>query len=125
MASINLITALKLIRYNTDPEVAAIVQATIDELDRLQKLERQIEAGEMMSNWVSVKDRLPAPEEVVLRYGFDVLQEECWDVGELVSKDGHRWADWGVTHWMRLPAPPSPAPDNADWQMQNAMVKVK
>lgn len=47
MATINLITALKLIRYNTDPEVAAILQATIDELDRLQKLERQIEAGEI------------------------------------------------------------------------------
>lgn len=32
--------ALKLIRYNTDPEVAVILQAAIDELDRLDRLEK-------------------------------------------------------------------------------------
>lgn len=42
MASINLITALKLIRFNhTDSEVGTVLQAAIDELERLQDLEKR------------------------------------------------------------------------------------
>lgn len=41
MATINLITALKLIRYNNDDSgVVSVLQTTIDELERLQELER-------------------------------------------------------------------------------------
>lgn len=42
MATINLVTALKLLRYNTDAEIATILQSTIDELDRLYKVEEQL-----------------------------------------------------------------------------------
>lgn len=41
MNAISLQTALKLIRYNTDSEVATILQAALDELDRLARVERQ------------------------------------------------------------------------------------
>jgi hypothetical protein len=37
---ITIITALKLIRYNTDSEVAAIIQEAIDEIDRLTRVEK-------------------------------------------------------------------------------------
>jgi len=41
MATINLITALKLIRYNNDDSgVATVLQTTIEELERLQEIER-------------------------------------------------------------------------------------
>lgn len=40
MNNISVQTALKLIRYNTDSEIATILQAAIDELDRLSRLEK-------------------------------------------------------------------------------------
>lgn len=40
MNAISLQTALKLIRYNTDSEVATILQAALDELDRLSRVEK-------------------------------------------------------------------------------------
>jgi hypothetical protein len=48
MATINLITALKLIRYNNDDSgVVSVLQTTIEELERLQGLERH--AAELAS----------------------------------------------------------------------------
>lgn len=41
MNDISLTTALKLIRYNTDSEVATILQSALDELDRLARVEKQ------------------------------------------------------------------------------------
>lgn len=41
MNDISLSTALRLIRYNTDSEVASILQSALDELDRLARLEKQ------------------------------------------------------------------------------------
>lgn len=41
MNDISLTTALKLIRYNTDTEVATILQSALDELDRLARVEKQ------------------------------------------------------------------------------------
>jgi len=41
MNDISLSTALRLIRYNTDSEVATILQAALDELDRLGRVEKQ------------------------------------------------------------------------------------
>lgn len=41
MNDISLTTALKLIRYNTDSEVATIIQSALDELDRLARVEKQ------------------------------------------------------------------------------------
>lgn len=40
MNNISVQTALKLIRYNTDSEIATILQAAIDEIDRLSRLEK-------------------------------------------------------------------------------------
>lgn len=54
--------------------------------------------------WILVEDRLPAPGQKVLRYGLD--KDDHYDVGELVNDSGHRWADWGVTHWAPLLDPP-------------------
>lgn len=63
-----------------------------------------------MSTWISVEERLPAPGQVVLRYGiafqicfFPEMARAHIDRGELVNRDGYRWADWGVTHWQPVP----------------------
>ena len=72
----------------------------------------------MDSAWQDVNRGLPAPGEQVLRYGQSILGPHI-DVGELVAKDGARWADWGVTHWRHyepcvfppLREPPSFLPD--------------
>lgn len=66
-------------------------------------------ATAMSSGWISVDDTLPLPGEIVLRYGKALLSPKppfflpYIDRGELVNRDGFRWADWGVTHWIRLP----------------------
>jgi hypothetical protein len=55
MATINLITALELIRYNhADSNVGAVLQAAIDELDRLQEIERHAATlAQMVHNGIS------------------------------------------------------------------------
>lgn len=78
----------------------------------------------MKTEWISVKDKLPEPGELVLCY-FDGILNEYYRmkkkndtvsgfgtskhhvVRELITKNGERWADEGVTHWMPLPEPPS------------------
>ena len=64
-------------------------------------------------DWISVEDRLPAPGQYTLCfYDFPLL--ELWSDGrhtqmvvrQLVTTEGGRWADEGVTHWMPLPDPP-------------------
>lgn len=62
-----------------------------------------------MSEWISVKDRLPQEKEVVLTYesAFDSMSmafrlpntEEFINVGDYYALDA-------VTHWMPLPNPP-------------------
>ena len=62
-----------------------------------------------MTNWISVKDRLPVAKEVVLTYesAFDSMSmafrlpgtEEFINVGDYYALDA-------VTHWMPLPEPP-------------------
>lgn len=73
-----------------------------------------------MSEWISVKERLPAPGEMVIAIGPDWLRNfwrpNCFGeavqfgIQQLVTKDGQRWADSGFTHWLplsSLPAYPS------------------
>jgi len=64
------------------------------------------------SRWISVEYRLPEPGQYVLQWGESVvdkyrgLGESTMMAGQLINDHGHRWADWGVTHWMPLPNPP-------------------
>lgn len=63
-----------------------------------------------MSEWISVKDRLPLYGRYVLGIGGEVLRLP-YSVRMIRSKDGPLW--WfGLTqryptHWMPLPAPPA------------------
>lgn len=62
-----------------------------------------------MTEWISVKDRLPQAKEMVLAYeaAFDSMSmafrlpntEEFINVGDYYTLDA-------VTHWMPLPKPP-------------------
>jgi len=57
--------------------------------------------------WIAVSSgELPPPGEEVVRYGVIIWGDERMDIGEMVHRDGTRWADWGVTHWMPKPALP-------------------
>jgi hypothetical protein len=80
-----------------------------------------------MSEWISVKDRLPNPNEKVIVYNAEndgtffarrlVSRFEWWDS---VTKEyiNWRWLPYGytnimldaVTHWMPLPEPPEVTP---------------
>jgi len=60
-----------------------------------------------MSEWISVKDKLPKPSTEVLIFIYDILA-----LGYMES-DGEWWNDAdekehseSVTHWMPLPEPP-------------------
>lgn len=66
-----------------------------------------------MTEWISVKGRLPAAKEVVLTYesAFDSMSmafrlpdtEKFINVGDYYALDA-------VTHWMPLPKPPEVTP---------------
>lgn len=67
MNAISTQAALKLIRYNTDPEVAVILQAAIDELDRLERLEKHaIDLARAALETPSAVDRQAAWEVIKL-----------------------------------------------------------
>lgn len=54
------------------------------------------------SEWISVKDRLPEIEEMVLTYPYGPLPVRC------VKESGEWFFDaLIVTHWMPLPEPPT------------------
>lgn len=53
---------------------------------------------EDMSQWRTVADELPPRGRAVVRYGQSIFGPYI-DIGEILNKDGFRWADWGVTHW--------------------------
>ena len=75
-----------------------------------------------MSDWISVKDRLPPDETPVLIWfntefikvgelrwdtpGFEDTYKACryWDDP---YDDGKLWEWYDVTHWMPLPSPPT------------------
>lgn len=64
-----------------------------------------------MSEWISVKDRLPEKNTVVLVYfvkGILQLVDTAFFVSKSRWIDGdlRNWDDEFITHWMPLPAPP-------------------
>ena len=78
-----------------------------------------------MSNWISVRDRLPEIGEDVLSYSEDegIIQTKLarYKLGSLGYSLGHTDKTWfeyvhgnafyhhsRVTHWMQLPEPPQP-----------------
>ena len=58
-----------------------------------------------MSEWISVKERLPEEEERVLVYLDSNRSYTKTDTDRLINS---KWVRWGrdVTHWMPLPEPP-------------------
>jgi len=80
-----------------------------------------------MSAWISAKERMPKPGELVLVYtpGDDYSAEHRWT--DVLGEDG-RWfecADDPITHWMPFPPAPhakpadAPAPDVAEAARQD------
>lgn len=72
-----------------------------------------------MSEWISVKDRLPEDDERVIicatiivgdPYATHSTVRRGIETTKFISgKDGHYFctlANWHVTHWMPLPEPP-------------------
>lgn len=60
-----------------------------------------------MSDWISVKERLPEENARVLVFlpDVDILLPQRMDTDRVVNG---RWVRWytGITHWMPLPDPP-------------------
>lgn len=73
-----------------------------------------------MSEWISVKDRLPEIDGNVLvivngKQHKNVTLESAYELAEFSPSDGwimEMWPEWEtpeVTHWMPLPDPPREA----------------
>lgn len=67
----------------------------------------------MAQEWISVKDRLPEPQqEVLVSVLNDVLFRDIARVGSLDSRGiwrvdtPHEYFHRNITHWMPLPEPP-------------------
>ena len=63
-----------------------------------------------MKDWISVKDRLPEHDSLVLIYSKNGIEmvvyngiDSCWD--DSTGDDYYRDIDW-ATHWMPMPEPP-------------------
>lgn len=74
-----------------------------------------------MNNWISVNDRLPPNNKLVLTYANGDIKILTYVVVDDSDNYGHWWADeYGdfhseiadgdVTHWMPLPPPPKSNP---------------
>jgi hypothetical protein len=57
-----------------------------------------------MTNWVSVKDRLPEKEGIYLTFGepFGIKTEYYW----IANKEWESDLYDSISHWMPLPSPP-------------------
>ena len=61
-----------------------------------------------MDDWISVEDRLPDNDLLVLAYIFNPYTIDSW-ITTGVRYNGSSWSGNGhcnVTHWMPLPEPP-------------------
>ena len=66
-----------------------------------------------MSEWISVKDRMPEEGVDVLVYGYIYLDRKGVDVDFVDGESGNffYYDDGGVTHWRPLPEPPESEDD--------------
>ena len=92
---------------------ADVAKLTVENEKLLNKIAKiQFELDDVVSEWISVKDRLPEEGENVLTYGarpsYDVVY-----VNRLIDKKSGEWL-YGeyVTHWMPLPQPPTNEDEN-------------
>lgn len=72
----------------------------------------------MEMEWISVKDRLPCPDDgrllVVVRYYENSIPVTTVQIADFYTDLGYGWQmesypkgkRWGITHWMPLPEPP-------------------
>lgn len=66
-----------------------------------------------MSEWISVKERLPKAGEDVIAYLGEGIFEICWMLkdGCWETRDAYLDTD-AVTHWQPLPEPPKEEGEN-------------
>ena len=63
--------------------------------------------AELESAWISVDERLPEPNRIVLIDGGigHITNDGFWYTD--TAQDAGRLIQWKVTHWMPLPLPPT------------------
>ena len=92
---------------------------------------RRSKGGNEMSEWVSVKDKMPEDEQevLVIAHGWDgrlvyvgshkrVEAQKSWLTG--ITNKSSEWSLWGwsylkepiVTHWLPMPEPPEEGKNN-------------
>ena len=80
---------------------------------QLAERDARIAELEAAQAWVSVDERLPEAGQEVITVHPDIFkrptafgESQIYVIRQLVTPEGVRWADAGVTHWMPLPPPP-------------------
>lgn len=112
--------------YNAKSEACKMGAEALRELDAKEK-------QKPMTEWISVKDRLPDDEQevLVIAHGWDgrlvyvgshkrVEAQKSWLTG--ITNKSSEWSLWGwsylkepmVTHWMPLPEPPKEEVNGVD-----------
>jgi hypothetical protein len=66
-----------------------------------------VKKGEVM-DWISVKDKLPGDDHLVLVFAVDLLGGPVIGI-ECFRRGTKQFSIDGVTHWMTLPPPPQGA----------------
>lgn len=91
---------------------ADVAKLTVENEKLLNKIAKiQFELDDVVSEWISVNDRLPEEYENVLTYGARPFYDVVY-INRLIDKKNGEWLYDGVTHWM--PLPPLPEEDEDD-----------
>lgn len=112
-----------MISAHTEKGVATIIEYSESDIGYMIRRQPTVDAADVMRGmWISVKDRLPEPEEIVNKNSEDEfsLSSPVLTFGKngfaiaMVERDEHHEifcsfdgdAIEKVTHWMPLPEPP-------------------